>query len=113
MQRTVDQTTDQAIAAALEPGIRPGLYRDIAAELGVGHHQVWAVAGHLVPQMIATGVACDLPRDQVEYSVHDGYGSDGTKIVHMPVTCPDCMEIPVKISRGAGSPMVKIFPTGV
>ena len=113
MQRTVDQTTDQAIAAALEPGIRPGLYRDIAAELGVGHHQVLAVAGHLVHQMIATGVTCDLPRDQVEYSVHDGYGSDGTKIVHMPVTCPDCMEIPVKISRGAGSPMVKIFPTGV
>ena len=113
MQRTVDQTTDQAIAAALEPGIRPGLYRDIAAELGVGPHQVLAVAGHLVHQMIAPGVACDLPRDQVEYSVPDGFGSAGPQLGHMPGTCPDCMEIPVKISRGAGSPMVKIFPTGV
>jgi len=113
MQRTVHQTTVQAIAMALEAQHWPGIYRDLAAEFDVGYSDVLAVAGHRIHQSVSSGVACGLPGDEFYYQVHDGYGSDGTKIVHMPVTCPDCLEIPVKISRGAGSPMVKIFPTGV
>jgi len=81
----------------------------------------------IIHQMVAAGVACGAPPYHFKTNpppepydgtggydmgntTHDGYGSDGTKIIATPVTCPECIKIPVKISRGAGSPMVPVFP---
>ena len=71
----------------------------------------------VIHQLVATGVACGVPPYHFKANPpppepHDEtsgyYFGSGTH--NGLVTCPECLKIPVRISRGGGSPMVVVRP---
>ena len=71
----------------------------------------------VVHQMVATGVACGVPPYHFKTNPpppepHDGTGGYdfGNRTHNGRVTCPECLKVPVKISRGGGSAMVVLHP---